>query len=290
MSEQRLQSFIPLLMAAIAGLAILAAGVLLLKADHLSSPSSQTDQAPSVQASADEPFLAYTAPSESSFPQELLDDGWEILEPVQEEEREDEKKEIALLPDELHEEEELQEAAPAGRSGGGNATIVVITNFTRAEVFVNGEAYPTYSDDGQNRGFRVPSGQENEVRVRFDGNEKIYRVSLRPGERRLLMVELTGFKAGPPPAPLPERDPRPPRERDLEDIPDEESQITVYSRPRGTIFVDERDFGEETPGTVSVEPGRREVQVRYEDGQMSETKVVRAREGSRIKLFFRQDE
>ncbi|MFU8802289.1 MAG: PEGA domain-containing protein, partial [Bradymonadaceae bacterium] len=65
-------------------------------------------------------------------------------------------------------------------------------------------------------------------------------------------------------------------------------RITVYSRPRGNVFIGGDDKGQATPGTIEVESGRHDVQVRYEDGEMSEKKVVRVREGSRIKLFFRQ--
>lgn len=173
----------------------------------------------------------------------------------------------------------------------GDSTLVVITNFTRATVTINDETYPTYSDDGQNRGLRLPSGQEHEVRVRFGDSEKLYRVRLNPGERRLLMVELTGMR----PAGAAPQKPRPePRRRtetaEEEPAGDGTGQITVYSRPRGTIIVGGRDSGEETPGSVDIEEGRHDVQVRYQDGQISETKVVRVREGSRIKLFFRQSD
>ncbi len=64
--------------------------------------------------------------------------------------------------------------------------------------------------------------------------------------------------------------------------------MTVYGKPRGSIMVDGSDKGKQTPNTVDVEQGRHETQVKYEDGEVSEKKIVRVRKGSRIKLFFRQ--
>lgn len=298
MNGQRLQNLVGPALVAFAILAFLAAGVMIFGP----APKSELD----LSTKAITPFSAYAheedsllvedepeskEPAELAEPVEIADltedqvdellalEGWEVLEPVGEEES---------LNDSLASSEETPRT---GQSRGGNATIVVITNFTRAEVFVNGDPYPAYSDDGQNHGMRVPAGQEHEIRVRFDENERLYRVNLRPGERRLLMVELTGFRPRGIATPVQAREREPARvaREEDEDVEDDDSQITVYSRPRGTIYVDNTNRGEDTPGSVSVEPGRREVQVRYEDGQMSETKVVRAREGSRIKLFFRQD-
>ena len=64
--------------------------------------------------------------------------------------------------------------------------------------------------------------------------------------------------------------------------------MTVYSKPPGTVIVDGNKSAEKTPGTVEVENGRHEVQVEYESGEVSEKKIVRVRDGSRIKLFFRE--
>jgi hypothetical protein len=216
------------------------------------------------------------------------DEGWEILEPVATLDIAEDpwvSPQPMALPD--------GDIGPvASGSNRGTGTLVVITNFTRAEVTINGEPYPDYSEDGQNRGVRLPARAEHEVRVNFDGRQKIYRLTLVPGERRLLMVELTGMRASGEPAPAPAPRPRPIPDEELsyERVGPERGQVTVYSRPQGTIYIGDREMGEDTPGTVEVEEGRHEVKVRYEDGQMSETKVVRVREGSRIKLFFRQDE
>ncbi len=170
--------------------------------------------------------------------------------------------------------------------------IVIITNFTRADVLVNGEPYPAYSDQGTNDGIAVTPNESHEIYVEFDGNSRIYEVEVRPGERRLMMIELTGMGESRAERPEP-RTPRRMEERvddEDDDDADGEGRITVYSRPRGDIFVDGQEMDEQTPGTVDVEAGRREVQVEYSGGEMSETKTVRVREGSRVKLFFRQED
>jgi hypothetical protein len=69
---------------------------------------------------------------------------------------------------------------------------------------------------------------------------------------------------------------------------DKKGKITVYSKPPGTVLVDGTETGEKTPGSVELENGRHEVQVKYETGGISEKKIVRVRTGSRIKLFFRE--
>lgn len=204
------------------------------------------------------------------------DQEWEILEPVAEQAPDDE---------DFH--------AIGQSRGGPTGRIVVVTNFTRATVTVNGEPYNAYSDDGEHRGMELPANTQHRVLVEFDGKERVYDVDLRPGERRMLMVELTGMRdrSGDAPSPRAQRQQRerPTSAQPDDDSDDEMGRITVYSRPRGEIYVGSRATGEQTPGTVEVEPGRHEVQVEYREGEMSETKTVRVREGSRVKLFFRDE-
>ena len=221
-----------------------------------------------------------------------VDDQWEVLEPRKLEEQSADEEVDEAASDEV-------DAPRVGQSGsthqGPTGRLVVITNFTRARVTVNGDTYPSYSDDGQNRGLELPANQSHEVHVEFDDNERIYDITLSPGEERLLMVELTGMSSSgarpdPPSRAEPDRR-RAERERASDDdIPEDEGRITVYSRPRGSVYVGEESTGERTPSTIEVDPGRHEVQVRYEGGEMSETKTVRVRGGSRVKLFFRDDD
>lgn len=222
------------------------------------------------------------------------DEQWEILSPST---GDDEPPRDDAEPTSQRGEKPPSTNRPAGnqRHQGPTGRIVVITNFTRADVTINGEPYHPYSDDGENRGMELPAHQVHEVFVEFDGNEKLYELDLRPGERRMLMVELTGMGQGQASSRDRPTRPRRPRQRDTsdeeqEDIDDDEGRITVYSRPRGEIYVGQESTGEQTPGTVDVEPGRHEVQVEYREDEMSETKTVRVREGSRVKLFFREDD
>jgi hypothetical protein len=170
------------------------------------------------------------------------------------------------------------------------AGLIVVTNFDKADVTVNGLAYPEYTEDGE-EGMTLPAGGPYAVRVTYDGKAKDYTLSLRPYETRYLIVELSGFKGtgAPAPAPTPAK-PEPEREKPQDEVSEDETggRVTVYSKPRGQIIVDGTDQSKRAPNTVDVEVGRHEVQVRYDDGEVSEKKVVRVRKGSRIKLFFRQ--
>lgn len=173
------------------------------------------------------------------------------------------------------------------------AVLEVVTNFEKAEVTVNGLPYPAYLEDGQKPGMVLPAGGPHTVEVTYDGNTKTYTIHLRPHETRLLMVELSGFNGGRPraaasrPTPRPRPKPKEPQQEE-EDDEDKEGRVTVYSKPKGKIIIDGNESGDSTPSTVNVEPGRHELQVAFDDGEISEKKIVRVRQGSRIKLFFRQ--
>ncbi|MEM1349483.1 MAG: PEGA domain-containing protein, partial [Myxococcota bacterium] len=176
------------------------------------------------------------------------------------------------------------------------AILVIVTNFDKADVTVNGRAYPEYYDDPDDQGMVLPAGGPYDIQVTFDGKTKRYTIGLRPYEKRIMVVELTGFKAGnktppntpAPPTPKPPLAPPPAPEVEEKKADDKQGRVTVYSKPRGDIIIDGASKGKMTPNTVDTEPGRHEVQVKYEDGEVSEKKIVRVREGSRIKLFFRQ--
>ncbi len=170
------------------------------------------------------------------------------------------------------------------------AGLIVVTNFDKADVTVNGLPYPEYDEDGD-EGVTLPAGGPYAVRVTYDGKTKDYTLSLRPYETRYLIVELSGFKgaaAAAPSSPQPATEPEPEAPKDEAESDEKGGRVTVYSKPRGQILVDGADQSKRAPNTVDVEVGRHEVQVRYDDGEMSEKKVVRVRKGSRIKLFFRQ--
>lgn len=307
MKSTTLGRFIPIALCALAVAALVAAAVLLVDSrDHLTNYDGATGgDFSSYTGSNTSDLSAHTADGDADGDDEVEvptwqevdwealadDEEWAVVEP-----REDE-----LATDDSY---GTDEAAPAGtrRDRQRTGRLVVVTNFTRADVTVNGDPYPSYSSDGQNRGMELTANETHQVVVIFDGNQRIYDVNLRPGERRLLMVELTGMGQPRADSSAPtsrrasaeQRRARARRDQDDDDEEDEldedEGEITVYSRPRGTIYVGGSSTGESTPSTVDVDPGRHEVQVEYEGGQMSETKTVRVRGGSRIKLFFRQDD
>lgn len=172
------------------------------------------------------------------------------------------------------------------------AVLQVVTNFDKADVSINGIPYPEYTDPGQPEGIVLPAGGPYDVRVTYAGKVKAYNLYLKANETRLLFVELSGFQGGnaaPAPASKPQPKPEEPKtEEKKEDAAKEPGKVTVYSKPAGTIIVDGNKQTEKTPGTVEVSNGRHEVQVEYEGGEISEKKIVRVRDGSRIKLFFRQ--
>lgn len=224
---------------------------------------------PAVQ---DEPsFLAYTAPESDA-----------VEHPV-------------------HEDPTVQEQSDQDQPGQTSKTrsrtlkpavLQVVTNFDKADVTVNGIPYPEYVDPGQPEGIVLPAGGPYDVRVTYSGKMKNYNLYLKANETRLLFVELTGFQGGgasPAPAPKPQAKADEPKvEEKKEDGAKEPGKVTVYSKPPGLIIVDGAKSPEKTPGTVEVANGRHEVQVEYEGGEISEKKIVRVRDGSRIKLFFRQ--
>ncbi len=167
------------------------------------------------------------------------------------------------------------------------AVLQIVTNFEKADVTINGIPYPEYIEPGEEDGIVLPAGGPYDVRVTYSGKTKAYNIYLRPYETRMLIIELTGFQGGgtPPPARAPQAKAEPEKK---EETGKEPGKVTVYSKPAGGIIVDGEKKPEKTPGTVEVANGRHEIQVEYEGGKVSEKKIVRVRDGSRIKLFFRE--
>ncbi len=287
----------PILCCAVAAIAMVAAGVLLYDSRDQISGDDVDDIGEFSTYQSAEPVEPREEPTDSVDWDAVADaEDWEILQPRHADETSDQNERLQQENEETDDAPAI-DSEPAGSRGhqGPTGRIVVVTNFTRADVVINGDPYPTYSDDGQNRGMELPANEVHEVLVEFDGNEQLYEITLRAGERRMLMIELTGLGEGQAAPRERERETRDRRrtsrqEDDDEDIGDDEGRITVYSRPRGEIYVGDESTGEDTPGTVDVEPGRHEVQVEYRGGEMSETKTVRVREGSRVKLFFRESD
>ena len=167
------------------------------------------------------------------------------------------------------------------------AVLVVVTNFEKATVRVNERPYPAFRGPDEPEGMLLPAGGPYTVTVEVEGKARQYTLSLNPNETRYLVIELSNFKGSTLPSPAsPPKVSEAPAEVSEEE--DGEGKVTVYAKPRGTIIVDGQDTGKMAPNTVPTDAGRHEIQVRYEDGEVSEKKIVRVRKGSSIKLFFRQ--
>ena len=189
-------------------------------------------------------------------------------------------------------ERRARKAAEEKRRRYKPAVLQVVTNFALADVTVNGLPYPEYYEPDEAEGMVLPAGGPYHIEVKFGENTKVYSLHLRPHETRLLLVELSGYNSGAPPPkakPAPAKKAEPKKaEEEKKDEKESGGKITVYSKPAGTVIVDGKETGDKTPGTVDLENGRHEVQVKYESGTVSEKKIVRVRNGSRIKLFFRE--
>lgn len=68
----------------------------------------------------------------------------------------------------------------------------------------------------------------------------------------------------------------------------DDGNLTIYSRPRATIFVEGESTGEKTPATLDMEEGTYSVTVEFDDETMSEEKTVKVADDSQVKLLFRK--
>lgn len=159
-----------------------------------------------------------------------------------------------------------------------------------AQITVDNKPYPRRSEYG----IQVTAGERHEVKVKVGDKEKKYVVAVRPREVHTLLVDLTGWQAppgageAPPPITSPAATTDEPAEPEEEAAEGEEGKLTVYSKPKGEVYVDGAAIGATTPMiNRELELGRHEIQVKWETGQMSEVKTIRVRKGSKLKLFFR---
>jgi hypothetical protein len=160
-----------------------------------------------------------------------------------------------------------------------------------AQITVDDKPYPRRSEYG----VQVTAGERHEVKVKVGDKEKKYVVAVRPREVHTLLVDLTGWQSppgageAPPPITSPAATTDEPAEPVEEEATEgEEGKLTVYSKPKGEVYVDGAAIGATTPMiNRELELGRHEIQVKWETGQMSEVKTIRVRKGSKLKLFFR---
>lgn len=75
----------------------------------------------------------------------------------------------------------------------------------------------------------------------------------------------------------------------VEPAPDQ-ALLTVYSKPKGVIVVDDEDTDETTPATVEIRADQaNRIQVRFGDATVSQPKEVIGKAGTRYKVFIRQE-
>ncbi len=159
--------------------------------------------------------------------------------------------------------------------------LVVMTPY-KASVMVDDQPYPRRNENG----LVVNANERHKVHVQIGDKEKTYTVVVGPRERRTLVVDISGFNTPPTPTAAPKTTTKKPAAK--EEDKDESGKLTVYSKPKGEVYVDGSAVGATTPMiNRELELGRHEVQVKWETGEMSEVKTVRIRKGSKLKLFFR---
>lgn len=189
-----------------------------------------------------------------------------------------------VVPGDVHAQSRSQRGSEAKEGSGW----IKIYTHHGATATVDGKPYPKRAEYGM----KVSANERHQVVVRQGEKEKTYVIVVRPRELRTLMVDLAGYQTPPAPAPrasAASKGPtpyKPPAKAEEEG--DEKGKLTVYSKPKGEVFVDGSPLGATTPMiNRELDLGRHEVQVRWENGEMSEVKTIRIRKGSKLKLFFR---
>ena len=65
--------------------------------------------------------------------------------------------------------------------------------------------------------------------------------------------------------------------------------VLVYMIRDGVVLLDGVAQPRKSQQNIRVATGRHTFQIQYENGEVSETKIIRARKESKIKLFFRNE-
>lgn len=157
-----------------------------------------------------------------------------------------------------------------------------------ASVTVDDKPYPYRKENGM----MVSANERHNVKVKLGDKEKTYVIAVRPREMRTLMVGLDGYQApgGGGKSTTKSTSYKAPTSniKQKEEDGAESGKLTVYSKPKGEVFVDGEALGATTPMiNRELDLGRHEVQVKWDSGDMSEVKTIRIRKGSKLKLFFR---
>ena len=136
-----------------------------------------------------------------------------------------------------------------------------------------------------------PDGNVSEVQLIEVGSGDALQVKFPPDP----IIEATAPTPTPPPnptSPTTPIEPSPvaptPPEVPSTQVAQEKPQLKVESDPVGLILVDSRNTGVLTPNKIEVEPGLREIQVLFEDGEASEPQTLELAPGAKVRLFFEQ--
>ncbi|MBN1946243.1 MAG: PEGA domain-containing protein [Bradymonadales bacterium] len=195
----------------------------------------------------------------------------------------------------------MRRAPGAQRAPGSPAEygrLIVITQFDRVSVTVEGQSYPYGSMDG----VLLVAGEQYEVVLEpntqgdpdraatASQSRRVISVRLQPDETRVLMADLSTPSTGRSSRSTASTR-RQSARRETEESRSEESTgyLGVSSSPRGIVYVDGNNTGQMTPARrIELEPGRHEVRIFYEaEDRFSETKNVLIRAGVNTNVFFR---
>lgn len=169
----------------------------------------------------------------------------------------------------------------------GYARLLVITNFENTEVQINNVSYPYEYIYADQQGVLLPADMPLRIRVSVsETKSRTYNMTLKSGEMRVIVSDLKN-KGEVIAAP---KEDAPAEKNEEEKEEDPNGYLGVSSSPRGTVFVDDSNTGQQTPARrIELEPGRHRVQIQYiDDNEMSETKYVLIRKGTNTNVFFRK--
>ena len=158
--------------------------------------------------------------------------------------------------------------------------IVIMTNFEEASVKIDAEEYEAHLKDG----LLVKAGVEHQVTVDWEGGpKKSFKVRLRNGEARVILVDLSNKSVRGPTA-----RPTQPRDQNQKGKQQGVGFISVNSNPPGQVYIDGQLVSSETPLVkYEVTPGQHAVRVYYPDlSKYSETKKAVIHKGNHINLYF----
>ena len=171
------------------------------------------------------------------------------------------------------------------------AFIIVRADFRKTAITVNDKPYPQHSKVGA----AVAPDRTHEVVVTDTGSQttKRYRVRLKKGEARIIIVDISGgtpFSARATPAKSKGKASKAGKKEGKEKA-EGKGFLTVNASPSAQVYIDGKLVSSSTPLVKhSVKTGNHTVRVYYVDlKKFSETKRAKITEGRHINLYFNSD-